>query len=79
MSELPNPVNVDAACETVRIEDLADSVPSGPDAEPYVRVLRSYLDAGFENSSIVPVGDDLAGTIRFWQDEVQPVLANANA
>ncbi|QXC59738.1 TIGR03557 family F420-dependent LLM class oxidoreductase [Aquihabitans sp. G128] len=77
MSELPNPVNFDAACETVRAEDLADSVPSGPDPEPYVRVLRSYLDAGFENVSIVPVGDDLAGTIRFWQDEVQPALAHA--
>ncbi len=42
--------------------------------EPYVEEVQSYLDAGFRNVSIVPVGDDVAGTIRFWLDEVQPGL-----
>ncbi|MEZ5138460.1 MAG: hypothetical protein R2711_06750, partial [Acidimicrobiales bacterium] len=74
MSELPNPVNFAAACETVRPEDLAGAVPSGPDPAPYVDAVRSYLDAGFEQLSIVPVGDDLAGTIRFWTEEVRPAL-----
>ncbi|HRW36279.1 MAG TPA: TIGR03557 family F420-dependent LLM class oxidoreductase [Aquihabitans sp.] len=74
MSELPNPVNFAAACDTVRGEDLAGSVPSGPDPAPYVEAVRSYLDAGFEQLSIVPVGDDLAGTIRFWTEEVRPAL-----
>lgn len=74
MSELPNPVNFAAATETVRPEDLADSVPSGPDPEPYVAAVQPYLDAGFTNLSIVPVGDDLDGTIRFWLDEVRPQL-----
>ena len=74
MSELPNPVNFAAATETVRPEDLADSVPSGPDPQPYVDAVQPYLDAGFTNLSIVPVGDDVDGTIRFWQDEVRPAL-----
>jgi G6PDH family F420-dependent oxidoreductase len=74
MSELPNPVNFGAACETVRPEDLAGSVPWGPDPAPYVEAVQGYLDAGFSHVSIVPVGDDLDGTIRFWLDEVQPAL-----
>ena len=74
MSELPNPVNFAAATETVRPEDLADSVPSGPDPEPYVKAVQSYVDAGFANISIVPVGDDIDGTVRFWNDDVKPAL-----
>src|SRR5690606_20431874 len=40
MAELPNPVSFAAACETVRPEDVADSVPHGPDPEPYVQAVR---------------------------------------
>jgi G6PDH family F420-dependent oxidoreductase len=72
MSELPNPVNFGAATETVRAEDLADSVPSGPDPEPYVDAVRAYQEAGFERISIVPVGDDLPALLKFWADEVLP-------
>jgi len=78
MAELPNPVNFDAATETVTLDDVADSVPHGPDPAPYVEEVQSYLDAGFRNVSIVPVGDDVAGTIRFWLDEVQPGLELPN-
>jgi hypothetical protein len=59
----------------VRPEDLADSVPHGPDPEPYVAAIKAFTDAGFASVSIVPVGDDLGGTLRFWNDEVKPALA----
>jgi G6PDH family F420-dependent oxidoreductase len=75
MSELPNPVNFGAACETVRPDDLRGSVPWGPDPAPYVEAVQAYLDAGFTRLSIVPVGDDVEGTLRFWRDEVRPALA----
>ena len=74
MSELPNPVNFAAACSTVRPEDVAAHVPHGPDPRPYIEAVRAFLDAGFERISIVPVGDDLDGMLRFWTDEVQPAL-----
>jgi len=76
MSELPTPKAFDAACEAIRPEDLADSVPSGPDPEPYVTAVRGFLDAGFEHVAIVPVGDDLDGLLRFWNDEVRPALGS---
>jgi G6PDH family F420-dependent oxidoreductase len=63
MSELPNPLNFDAATASVRPEDMADAVPHGPDAKPYVEAVSAFLDAGFSKVSFVPVGDDLD---RFW-------------
>ncbi len=74
MAELPNPVSFDAATSMVEPEDMADDVPHGPDPEPYVEAVREFLDAGFTNISIVPVGDDVEGTLRFWADEVAPHL-----
>jgi G6PDH family F420-dependent oxidoreductase len=59
MAELPNPVNFDAATASVREEDLAGSVPHGPDPKRYVEATRAYVDAGFDKISFVPVGDDL--------------------
>ena len=79
MSELPNPVNFDSATSNVRPEDLADSVPSGPDPEPYVQAVRTALDAGFERVAFVPVGDDLDGMLRFWSDRVLPELVGSGA
>jgi G6PDH family F420-dependent oxidoreductase len=75
MSELPNPVSFAAATELVEPEDLAEEIPHGPDPEPYVEAVRGFLDAGFTTISIVPVGDDVEGTLRFWRDEVAPGLA----
>lgn len=74
MSELPNPVNFDAATQHVRLEDMADMVPHGPDPAPYVETVQGFVDAGFRNLSIVPVGDDVEATVRFWTEEVLPAL-----
>ncbi|HXH58368.1 TIGR03557 family F420-dependent LLM class oxidoreductase [Iamia sp.] len=74
MSELPNPVNFGAACASIRPEDVADAIPHGPDPEPYVEAVREFVAAGFTNISIIPAGDDVEGTLRFWADEVKPAL-----
>jgi G6PDH family F420-dependent oxidoreductase len=74
MAELPNPVNFDAACASVRPEDVASSVPHGPDPKGYIEAIGAYIDAGYERIAVVPVGDDLDGFLRFWRDEVRPAL-----
>jgi len=74
MSELPNPVNFDAACQTVRPEDVAEAVPSGPDPQRYVDAIGQFVDAGFERIAVVPVGDDLDGFLRAWDTEIRPRL-----
>ncbi len=71
MAELPNPVNFDAATASVRPEDLAGSIPHGPDPAPYIEATQQFIDAGFDKISFVPVGDDMD---RFW-DVVDKVRA----
>ena len=75
MSELPNPTNFDAACATVRPEDVAASVPHGPDPAPYIEGISRFVDAGFERIAIVPVGDDLDGFLRLWRESIRPASA----
>jgi G6PDH family F420-dependent oxidoreductase len=74
-AELPNPVNFDAASSTVRPEDLAGSIPHGPDPEPYVDAVRSYVDAGFDRIALLQIGEDQEGFFRFWQDELRGHLS----
>ena len=75
MSELPNPVNFDAATETVTPEHLAASIPAGPDVDRYVDAVRTATDAGFERVAFVQIGDDQEGWFRFWTEELAPRLA----
>jgi G6PDH family F420-dependent oxidoreductase len=73
MSELPNPINFEAATAAVTDDDAAELVTCGPDPEPHVEAVRQWTDAGFDHVAIVPVGD----TERFfdaWEHELRPRL-----
>jgi G6PDH family F420-dependent oxidoreductase len=71
MSELPNPVNFEAATAYVREEDTSRLVSCGPDPEVHLDGVRQWTDAGFDHIAIVAVGD----TDRFfdaWEQELRP-------
>ena len=74
MSELPNPINFDAATELVTFDDLSDSVATGPDPQVHADAVKQFIDAGFDEVCVVQVGDDKEGFMRFWADEVAPRL-----
>ena len=74
MAELPNPVNFAAATELIEPADMADAVPHGPDPDVYAETIGTFVDAGFTNLSLIPVTDDVEATIRFFTDEVRPLL-----
>lgn len=74
MAELPNPVNFDSAAETVRQEDVLESVSAGPDAGIHLKGIREFVDAGFEEVAVVQVGDDHKGFLDLWQKEIRPEL-----
>lgn len=75
ISELPNPVYFAAACRTMTEDDVGEKIPHGPDPQAYLEGLRKLADAGFDHLSIVPVGDDLDGFMKFWTDEIAPDVA----
>ncbi len=79
MAELPNPVNFAAASKTVREEDVADSVPCGPDPEKHIAGIQKFLDAGFDHIAVLQAGPDQEGFLRFWERELKPRLGKLGA
>jgi hypothetical protein len=58
MAELPNVGNFEAASRFVRVEDIQDRVPCGPDVERYAARIKQALDAGFDRIVIIAAGPD---------------------
>jgi coenzyme F420-dependent glucose-6-phosphate dehydrogenase len=71
--ELATPVLFEQACELVREEDL-ESLPAGPDPEPYIEAAREYEQAGFTHIYFHQIGRDQEGFFRFWRERLQPRL-----
>jgi G6PDH family F420-dependent oxidoreductase len=74
MSELPNPVNFDAASRTVREEDVRGQFALGPDAEPYVAAVKKYTEAGFDHIVLQNAGPDPDGFIDFFSKDLHDKL-----
>jgi len=74
MAELPNPVNFDAATETVRPEDVAETIACGPDPERHVEAVKQFVDAGFDHICLNPINPDIDGFHQFWRTELKPRL-----
>jgi len=72
-SELPNPVNFEAATKSVREEDVAKEIPCGIDADLHAEAIERWLDAGFDRIAIVALGD-LDRFFELWEEELRPRL-----
>jgi hypothetical protein len=53
---------------------LKDSIPHGPDLEPYVAEVKKALDAGFDHVVLMGVGPDQGRFIQFFESELAPQL-----
>jgi G6PDH family F420-dependent oxidoreductase len=71
---LATPAHFEQACELVTEEMVADSLPTGPDPEPYVESLRQYAEAGYDEIYIHNIGPHQEEFFRFFADEVRPNL-----
>lgn len=70
MSELPNPVNFEAATATVREDDVRRMFACGPDPERHLEVVAPYLDAGYDRIVLMNAGPDPDGFLDFFRDEL---------
>lgn len=70
MSELPNPVNFDAATSTVREEDMRRKFACGNSPDRYAEVAQPFVDAGFDRLVMQNAGPDPDGFIDFYQREL---------
>ncbi|MGW8846290.1 TIGR03557 family F420-dependent LLM class oxidoreductase [Streptomyces xiamenensis] len=74
MSELPNPVNFDAAAATVREEDVLNHFACGPDPQRYAEVAQPFVDAGFDHLVMQNAGPDPDGFLDFYRSDLDSRL-----
>jgi G6PDH family F420-dependent oxidoreductase len=72
--ELPSWVEFEQLAEATSPEDIAESVPCGPDPQRAAEAISAYVEAGFDEVYISQMGPDQEGGIRFLAEEVLPLL-----
>jgi G6PDH family F420-dependent oxidoreductase len=70
MSELPNPVNFDAASSSVKPEDVKGQFSVGPDVDVHVQQAQPYVDAGFDHLVLQNAGPDPDGFLAACKSEL---------
>jgi coenzyme F420-dependent glucose-6-phosphate dehydrogenase len=70
--ELPLPRHFEQATEKVTPEDIAETIPCGPDPERFLKDIREYEQAGYTHIYFHQVGYDQDGFFRFWRDKLEP-------
>jgi G6PDH family F420-dependent oxidoreductase len=73
-SELPNPVNFDAATRFVREEDLAQQIPAGPDPAAIVEAVERFAQAGFTRVALLQIGEAQEEFCDFYARELSGAL-----
>jgi G6PDH family F420-dependent oxidoreductase len=76
-ADLPTPAGFAGATQFVRPEDVAGSIPCGPDLDAIVEAVSAYGDAGFTDLAIVQIGDE--GQDRFLAEAAEPLLEKLRA
>jgi len=69
-SELPNPVNFEAATAFITPDHLREEFGCGPDAARHLEVAQQFVDAGFDHLTLINAGPDPDGFLDFYQREL---------
>ena len=72
--ELPTPGHFEQAAELVTEDQVASSIPCGPDPERHLAAIRDYFEAGYDQVYIGQIGEDQAGFLQFFSNEIRPRL-----
>lgn len=76
-ADLPTIEAFAAASQYVRPEDVAGTIPCGPDLDAVVEAVSAYWEAGFTDIALVQVGD--AAQQRFLDEAAGPLLEKLRA
>ena len=71
-ADLPTTAGFAGATQYVRPEDVADSIPCGPDLDAIVESVRPFWEAGFTDVALVQIGGDTQD--RFLDEASGPLL-----
>jgi G6PDH family F420-dependent oxidoreductase len=74
-AELPGPAAFAGATQFVRPEDVAASIPCGPDVDAVVEAVGQFTQAGFTDVAVVQIGDETQDDfMTFAEKELLPAL-----
>jgi G6PDH family F420-dependent oxidoreductase len=74
-AELPGPSGFEGATQFVRPEDVAGSIPCGPDVGAIVDSVREFEKAGFTDVAVIQIGDEhQSAFLDFAQRDLLPAL-----
>ena len=74
-AELPGTSAFAGASQFVRPDDVAESIPCGPDVKAHVDAVREYVDAGFTDVAVVQIGGDTQPQFLDWAErELVPAV-----
>jgi G6PDH family F420-dependent oxidoreductase len=76
-ADLPTPAGFAGATQFVRPEDVAESIPCGPDLDKIVESVSAYWKAGFTDIALVQVGGEAQE--RFLDEAAGPLLEKLRA
>jgi G6PDH family F420-dependent oxidoreductase len=71
-ADLPTPAGFAGATQFVRPEDVAESIPCGPDLDAIVEAAREYWQAGFTDIALIQIGDE--SQHEFLKEAAGPLL-----
>jgi G6PDH family F420-dependent oxidoreductase len=70
--ELRLPSHFEQAAAMVTEDDVAETVPCGPDPAVHLEAIQAYCEAGFDHVYVHQIGPDQAGFIDFYSSQVVP-------
>jgi G6PDH family F420-dependent oxidoreductase len=71
-ADLPTPAGFAGATQFVTPDDVAESIPCGPDLDAVVEAVSAYWKAGFTDIALVQIGDE--GQEAFLAEAAGPLL-----
>lgn len=71
-ADLPTPAGFAGATQFVRPDDVADSIPCGPDLDAIVEAAKSYWEAGFTDIALIQIGGE--SQEQFFKEAAEPLL-----
>ncbi|MEO7058723.1 MAG: TIGR03557 family F420-dependent LLM class oxidoreductase [Lapillicoccus sp.] len=76
-ADLPTPAGFAGATKFITPDDVADSIPCGPDLDAVVEAVRPFWEAGFTDIALVQIGGDTND--RFLAEAAGPLLDKLRA
>jgi G6PDH family F420-dependent oxidoreductase len=70
--ELPTPELFEQAEELVTEEDVAGDLACGPDPDPFIESIETYVDAGYDHIYLHQIGENQREFLDFYAEEVLP-------